>query len=117
MGDRQKLLAVGVPLPGPGPFIVYRGTSGEKHTRRNRGLSWTLSLDTACWFATRFPFLKSPAVYTATVAAEQVYCFIGHRSEKEFITFPHSCKLYPLTIDEMNSNAKRHTDAIKEANK
>ena len=35
--DRRKLLAAGDPLPGPGPFRIYRGVAGRGSARRCAG--------------------------------------------------------------------------------
>src|SRR6266511_1909234 len=45
LADRDRLRAAGDPLPGPGPFTLYRGVSGRGAARRIRGLSWTADLD------------------------------------------------------------------------
>jgi len=84
--DRSKLRAAGEPLPGPGPFVLYGGVAGRGADRRVRGLSWTGTVDTARWFANRFE-LPDPAVYRATVAAEDVLAYLhaDGRDEAEFI--------------------------------
>jgi hypothetical protein len=38
MADRSRLRACGDPLPGAGPFVVYRGVAGHGSARRLRGL-------------------------------------------------------------------------------
>ena len=48
--DREKLRACGDPLPGPGPFTIYRGVSSATC---ERGTSWTGTLERAWWFANR----------------------------------------------------------------
>jgi hypothetical protein len=65
--DRKKLIEAGDPLPGDGPFTVYRGVSGRGAMRRIRGISWTTSIEKGIWFANRFPNLEKPAVFEATV--------------------------------------------------
>jgi hypothetical protein len=111
-GDRKKLLAAGQPLPGAGPFTVYRGVSGEKPFRRINSLSWTSSLDVACWFAKRNA-LKDPAVYRAKLNADDVFCFKQDRGEMEFIGCPRSCKLHPMTATEIDASAQRRSKLIK----
>jgi hypothetical protein len=49
--DKAKLRALGDPLPGPGPFVLYRGIAGTGAFRKPCGISWTSDFDTACWFA------------------------------------------------------------------
>jgi hypothetical protein len=45
--DPQKLRAAGDPLPGPGPYTLYRGVAGKSRARRVKGISWTASLEKA----------------------------------------------------------------------
>src|SRR5690348_9570461 len=40
LADRAKLRTLGSPLPGPGPFTVFRGVAGHGRVRRLNGLSW-----------------------------------------------------------------------------
>lgn len=83
--DRKALRAAGDPLPGPGPFTVYRGVSGEEpEERRIRGLSWTTSLKRAHEFAERFDG-PDPAVYEAVIEAQHVLTYINWNEEEEFI--------------------------------
>jgi len=53
LADRDLLLTAGDPLPGPGPFTIFRGVSGRTRARRIKGISWTGSLERAQWFAER----------------------------------------------------------------
>ncbi len=66
IADLSRLRAAGDPLPGPGPFTVYRGVAGRGRQRRVYGLSWTSSVHVAAWFARRFG-LPDPAVFQLTV--------------------------------------------------
>lgn len=95
--DREKLIKEGDPLPGPGPFTVYRGVAGRGAKRRVRGISWTASLDRAIWFAKRFaelPIMEKPTVYQATITAEHVYAYCNDREEQEFLCdIPKEMKL------------------------
>lgn len=86
-GDRDKLRAAGAPLPGTGPFTLYRGVAGRGRARRLRGMSWTASLPVACWFANRNG-LESPAVVSTDVPATEVLCYVDDRHEEEFIIMP-----------------------------
>lgn len=81
--DRAALLAEG-PLPGNGPFHVFRGVSGRGMARRVRGISWTADKEQAIWFAERFR-LEIPAVFEAMVPAESCYAYYGDREEREFL--------------------------------
>ncbi len=71
LADPTKLRALGDPLPGPGPFILYRGVAGVGARRRVRGVSWTSSPDCACWFARRLGLLK-PTVLRLQLDAQNV---------------------------------------------
>ena len=93
--DRSKLLAAGDPLPGSGPFTLYRGVAGRPRDRRVRGISWTGMFVRARWFAQRFGDLEDPAVYKAVVEAPHVAAYVGdYRNEDEFIlVLPRSVKV------------------------
>jgi len=85
--DRGALLAAGTPLPGPGPFTLYRGVGGVGRARRIRGLSWTANRDRAEWFASRASLfrLKDAAVYRAVVPRELVLAYVTAREEDEYL--------------------------------
>jgi len=96
--DRARLRAAGDPLPGRGPFTVYRGVAGCEPERRVRGLSWTESLDQARWFAERFN-LPDPGVYRATVEASHVLAYVSWKEEAEFIVMlPDEVRLQRLRL-------------------
>ena len=108
-GDREELRAVGSPLPGPGPFTLYRGVSREGRERQVDGMSWTSSLDVACFFA--LVWNHDPAVYQATVQADEVYCHYLGRNEEEFICRPKESQRLSLSLEEMQTRAKRVRDS------
>jgi hypothetical protein len=85
--DRDKLRAVGDPLPGSGPFTLYRGVAGKtERDRRVRGISWTGTLATAAWFADRGWGLPNPEVYKTVLDAKHVLAYVGsHRDEDEYL--------------------------------
>lgn len=84
--DRDKLINTGDPLPGDGPYTIYRGVAGTGAARRVRGFSWTGDFDKAVWFAKRFKIiLNKPMVYEATVDKEMVLAYSDSRDEKEFL--------------------------------
>lgn len=88
LADRERLRAESDPLPGPGPFTVYRGVAGHGRGRRLRGLSWTGSVGCAAWFAHRFEaHLPDPAVVCTTVTASDVLAYLGPsgRDEAEYV--------------------------------
>lgn len=84
IANKEKLRSMGDPIPGNGPFVLYRGVSGIGAKRRTRGLSWTLDLDKAKWFSTRLK-LEKPMVYEAVISIDQVYAYDNGREEQEFI--------------------------------
>src|SRR5579872_2552865 len=104
LADLDRLRQFSQPLPGSGPFTVYRGVSGPNRLRKVRGLSWTADLGVACSFATRY-MMERPAVYTADVKAEEVYLYLNDREEDEFIVRPRSCRQMPLLEKEMRRRA------------
>jgi hypothetical protein len=88
LADRATLRAAGEPLPGAGPFTVYRGVAGRGSARRVRGLSWTFSLPVAAWFARRSANvfqLPEPAVYRLTVTEAEVLAYANDRREAELL--------------------------------
>jgi len=95
LADRPALLAAGAPLPGPGPFIVFRGVAGRGAKRRLRGISWTADRDKAIWFAKRFVPMgaESPAVFQAEIEAARVFAYTNEREEQEFLCDVEGCKL------------------------
>ena len=113
--DPTRLREAGEPLPGTGPFVLYRGVSGTGRARRLRGYSWTDSLDIACWFAIRFPWLSSPAVLKATVPAERVLAYVSDRGEQEFLCKPRKSIRLKMTREEITERAKVHAESVREA--
>ena len=107
--DRAKLRAAGEPLPGEGPFLIYRGVAGTGAARRLRGYSWTDSLDRACWFATRWD-LPDPEVLTAEVQKDEIFAYVDDRGEREFVTKPARFTRYEITVGEMRERAARWND-------
>lgn len=88
MIDRARMRLAGDPLPGPGPFTMFRGVAGHGTARVVCGYSWSGDFERAMWFAVRFADglgLADPAVFRATVAEEDVYVYSNDRNEQEFI--------------------------------
>ena len=93
IADREDLIEAGDPLPGDGPFTVYRGVSGRGPARRIRGISWTASIKKAMWFSTRLGREK-PAVFEAGVDKSLVFAYWNQRNESEFLCdIPRDFKL------------------------
>lgn len=67
------------------PVTIYRGDANA--FRVKRGLSWTVSRNTALHFAKRFG-RKRGCIGTATVPKADVPAFLNNRSEQEVIVLP-----------------------------
>lgn len=86
--NRDRLLAAGDPLPGPGPFTLYRGVAGRGAARRIRGLFWTDRLDKARWFAdwhAEQRGLADPTVFRLVVPLPWIFAYSNARQESDFI--------------------------------
>ncbi|HBG47237.1 MAG TPA: hypothetical protein DDW94_09655 [Deltaproteobacteria bacterium] len=99
IADRTRLLSAGDPLPGNGPFTLYRGVAGKGAARRVRGLSWTADLELAKWFSSRYAYLSDPVVFKAIIPVENIYAYINERKEQEFICYiPKDMKLTKIPV-------------------
>lgn len=120
LGNRDAFGEAGDEIPADEPITVYRGVSGSRGRRRVRGLSWTRSLDVACWFACRPPrafygkLPHDPDVYKATVQPSEVYAIINGRDEAEVITRPQNPWRLKLSISELTAGQGRYTQAKNE---
>jgi hypothetical protein len=93
LADRERLAVCRDPMPPGETFTVYRGVSGRGRARRVRGLSWTLDLDRAWWFARRLSYLGEPAVFDATVPRSAVFFYTNERKEQEMVLeLPRTCR-------------------------
>ena len=92
--NRGRLRAAGAPLPGHGPYTLYRGVAGRGRARRIYGVSWTTALSIAQWFADRAAEwrLADPAVYEITVPKRAVLAYLDERQEREMLV------LVPRTV-------------------
>lgn len=83
---------------------VYRGVTS--HNAKNiRALSWTLSYDTADWFAQRFH--ESGTVYEAQIKKEHILALFLGRGEKEIVLDPKYLKdIAPAQVQENNYDMK-----------
>ena len=88
-GSRETLLKAGDPLPGPGPFVLYRGIPDPLFEKEMLARpSWTASPEVAAWFAvfeTKYVRVKCPVVYRRVVDASDVYFYCNERNEQEFV--------------------------------
>lgn len=102
-GNREKLRNAGSPLKGSGPFTVYRGVNGSGVNRRDCGLSWTGSLEVACWFATKFGG-EEAAVNSASLRLQDIYCYYNGRDEDEYLGIPKYWERLSLTLEEIHKH-------------
>ena len=66
----------------PNEVTIYRG-EGDKSTPIEDAFSWTLSIDTAKWFAKRLG--SEGKLYKAKVKKENILCYIEDRGEHEVL--------------------------------
>jgi len=88
IADRERLLAAGQPLPGKGPFTLYRGVAGLGASRRVHGISWSSSVERAEWFAAWYAdrfHLPNPCIYRTIVEREHILAYTNGRQEQEFL--------------------------------
>jgi hypothetical protein len=88
IADRERLLAAGQPLPGEGPFTLYRGVAGHGASRRVNGISWSSSVERAEWFAAWYAdrfHLPNPCIYRSVVEKKHVLAYTNERQEQEFL--------------------------------
>ena len=117
MVDRDKLRDAGDTLQGNGPFVLYRGVCGRGRARRIRGYSWTSDLDRAKWFAV-WNDQEDPAVFVATVEAEDVLFCADDREEKEFVLDlkpDHPVKRAPWSNPETTTLAKTASGGLSQS--
>jgi hypothetical protein len=92
LADRAGPRDAGDPLPGVGPFVLFRGVAGIGSARRVQGYAWTASLSEAWWFATRLP-LPNPAVHKAVIDEPDILAYTNRRNEEEFVVMPGDYKI------------------------
>jgi hypothetical protein len=110
--DREKLLALGDPLPEQEVHVLYRGVSGRGQRRQIRGLSWTSAFDVACWFADRSREFGNPAVYAATTVTSQIYLYSNKRGRHEFIVRPGTVRPLNLMPEDLRERHGRIQDRL-----
>jgi 5-methylcytosine-specific restriction endonuclease McrA len=72
----------------PKNITVYRGLQGKR--ARVDGLSWTLDLNTASWFANRFG--QHGQVFKAVIPKKEVFFFTNARGEQEVVLDPRELR-------------------------
>jgi hypothetical protein len=68
----------------PDELVIYRG---YRHSSYKAGLSWTLSLEKAAWFANRWN-QGNPMVVTGRCRKEDVIAYLNGRNEQEIVIDP-----------------------------
>jgi hypothetical protein len=110
-----RLRAAGAPLPQPPPDVLYRGIAGCGRARWLRGLSWTGSLQVACWFALSRR-LPAPAVRCIPFEASTVLAHVHARGEDEYLVLlpPQSCpERVRMDRAKMQAHADQHQAALQ----
>jgi hypothetical protein len=126
MADPKRLRAAGDPLPGRGPYTIYRGVAGRGRARHVRGFSWSLGLGVAGSFARRFESIHAdPAVFRAVVPSRCVLAYLNSdekgRGEQEFLVqLPPSMRPVRVPESEWRAeleryNAERKAESDREA--
>jgi hypothetical protein len=82
---RRMIKAAEFDHPFSGPVTIFRGASGMTARTASKGLSWTISRETACFFACRFVATLEPIVLKATVNASDIILWDDSRNEKEVV--------------------------------
>lgn len=67
-------------------ITIYRGVTEYNEKDVDKALSWTLDIDTALYFATRFN--QHGNVYKAIIASDDVLAYTNIRNEQEVIVNP-----------------------------
>jgi hypothetical protein len=115
--DIKRLRAAGDQMPS-GPFTIYRGVAGRGAAARIAGLSWTGSLECACWFAMRYAeHLPFPRVLRTVVTKRSVLAYINEmgRDEQEYIVLlPSTAKLERIPSENLVGRAQEWTREIKD---
>ena len=86
--------------------VIYRGFRHDEDGLDDGldGLSWTLDLARAKWFARRFPHKGGVAMIAkATVDAEHVLAYITDRGEQEIVVLPWHVS--NVTVEEIEEGA------------
>ena len=81
----------------PNGVSIYRGVRSEDY---KYGMSWTLSLEKAKWFAARFD-TDTQIVYKAVIQKQDILAYINERGEQEIIIDPVVLKKYSIEEIEL----------------
>ncbi|PEV64195.1 MULTISPECIES: hypothetical protein [Bacillus cereus group] len=89
-------------------ITIYRGC-GDKSTAPTESMSWTLSLDTAIFFAMRRGL--DGDIYEAKVKKEHVIDYLQGRNEEEILAFPqHVEDIKPYNMIKTNEEIRAMLD-------
>jgi hypothetical protein len=81
--DPARLRRAGDRLPSAGPsFKVFQGGSAYFV---HAGLSWTLDVEYACWFAERH---SDPVIWAGVVTKSEILVYVNRKYEQEIIVLP-----------------------------
>jgi len=81
----------------PDKVVVYRGLQSDK--TKVRGMSWTLSIDKAKWFACRWQ--RVGEVYSAIIRKDGIFAYLNGRGEEEVVVNSRRLKeIQPVYIKE-----------------
>lgn len=87
-----------------GVVTVFRGTQVDGKSKI-RGLSWTLSRDSALWFSQRWGTVTGK-VYIAQIPKERIFMYTNDRGEEEVVLNPRALKGLRECTQEELTNAK-----------
>lgn len=105
--DRKELWACSARAPDKS-IVAFRGVSSLK-VQRNKyknGLSWSCSLDVACWFATRRK--QAGVIFVAEIWMKDIFCLVGDVGEREVIAYPSEFYQLKISAKEMRRMAIRY---------
>jgi hypothetical protein len=92
-GESSKRLRAAYPLPGTGPWELYRGVSGRAGGRWARGVLWMRDRERARGFA-EHSGLEEPAVFRAVVPDRYVLAYVKGGEEELFVALiPNRLKI------------------------
>jgi hypothetical protein len=72
----------------PQQIVAYRGCSGGTIDKVRLGMSWTLNIEKAFWFAKRCPEWGAPICLEATINKKNVFAYFDSRNEREIVVYP-----------------------------
>ena len=91
-------------------LVIYRGSASES-TPVNEAMSWTLSFNTAIFFASRYD-TDVVSIYKAKVKRSDVIDYFGGRNEAEVVCFPEDIysieEVKQYSVDTIMQNLKEN---------